>query len=102
MAKRNVKWTKTADRQYFEVLNYWVQRNKSATYSKKLIKKVSELTNQISIAPEMYKKVEIKNTHVAILGNYSLYYKIVEENIIVTAFWDNRRGPAKLLEYLKS
>jgi len=33
MAKRNVIWTRTADLQFVGILEYWVKRNKSATYS---------------------------------------------------------------------
>ena len=48
MAKRVVKWTRTADIQFIGVLEYWVKRNKSTAYSKKLQKLVSEKTNQMS------------------------------------------------------
>lgn len=41
MAKRAIIWTKTADIQLVGVLEYWVKRNKSTSYSKKLVKLVS-------------------------------------------------------------
>jgi len=41
-------WTRTTDLQFVGILEYWVKRNKSATYSKKLLKLVSTRTNQIS------------------------------------------------------
>lgn len=44
MAKRNIIWTRTADIQFAGILEYWVKRNKSNTYSKKLVKLVSERT----------------------------------------------------------
>lgn len=34
------------------------------------------------------------------LGNYSIFYKIFDEKIIITAFWDNRQDPKKLLKIL--
>lgn len=45
MVKHNIIWTKTADIQFVGVLEYWVKRNKSSVYSKKLIKLVTERTN---------------------------------------------------------
>ena len=42
MAKRNVVWTRTADLQFVGILEYWVKRNKSNTYSKKLVRLVFE------------------------------------------------------------
>ncbi len=101
MARRNVVWTKTADIQFVGILEYWVKRNKSTTYSKKLIKLVSERTNQIAESPLIYKNAEFKDTRVASLGNFSIFYKITDTEINVTAFWDNRQDPKKLLKILK-
>jgi len=35
------------------------------------------------------------------MGHFSLFYKITDTEIIITAFWDNRQDPAKLLQLLK-
>jgi len=102
MAKRNVVWTKTADIQFVGILEYWVNRNKSNTYSKKLLKLVSERTLQISENPFIYKSTDFKDLRVASLENFSIYYKVTEEQIIVTSFWDNRQDPKKLLKILQN
>lgn len=86
MAKRNVIWTRTADLQFVGILEYWVKRNRSSTYSKKLLKLVSERTKQIAEKPLMYKATDFNDVRVASLGNFSIYYKISEKEIIVTAF----------------
>jgi len=101
MAKRNVVWTRTADLQFIGILEYWVKKNKSNTYSKKLVKLVSERTKQIAEKPLIYKATDFKDIRVASLGNFSIYYKLSEEQIIVTSFWDNRQDPKKLLEILE-
>lgn len=101
MAKRTVRWTRTADIQFVGVLEYWAKRNKSNTYSKKLIKLVAERTKQIAERPFIYKAAEFKDTRVASLGNFSVFYKSKNEEIIITAFWDNRQDPKKLLRILK-
>jgi len=46
MAKLNVVWTKTADIQFVGILEYWVKRNKSNSYSKKLVKLVAKKLNR--------------------------------------------------------
>lgn len=102
MAKRNVIWTKTADLQFIGILEYWVNRNKSATYSKKLLDLVSKKTNQISKRPFIYKSTEFKGVRVAPMGNFSIYYKADELQIIIVAFWDNRQDPKELFNALKS
>ncbi|RMB63212.1 type II toxin-antitoxin system RelE/ParE family toxin [Dokdonia sinensis] len=102
MARRVVKWTKTADTQYLNILDYWTKRNKSNSYSKKLIKIVAERTKQISETPLIYKVADFKHTRVASLGHFSMFYKWNDSEIIITAFWDNRQDPKKLLDLLKS
>jgi hypothetical protein len=101
MAQRTVIWTRTADVQYVGILEYWVKHNKSKTYSKKLITIVTERTKQIAETPFLYKLTDFKNTRVASLGNFSIFYKVTDEEIIITAFWDNRQDQKKLLRILK-
>ena len=101
MAKRTIVWTKTADIQFVGILEYWVKRNKSNTYSRKLIRLVTKKTNQIAETPFIYKSTDFKDIRVASMGNYSIFYKVTKEQIIITAFWDNRQDPKKLLKILK-
>ena len=101
MAKRTVKWTKTANIQYVGILEYWLKRNQSNIYSKKLIKIVSERTKQIAEKPFLYKSADFKDTRIASLGNFSILYKVTDKEVIITAFWDNRQDPNKLLRILK-
>lgn len=102
MAKRNVVWTRTADIQFIGILQYWVKRNKSNIYSKKLLNLVTNRTSQIAQEPFLYKSTDFKDIRVASLGNFSIYYKISEKEIIITAFWDNRQDPEKILEILEN
>ncbi|MBK5210209.1 MAG: type II toxin-antitoxin system RelE/ParE family toxin [Flavobacteriaceae bacterium] len=102
MVKRNVVWTRTADLQFIGILEYWVKKNMTNTYSKKLLKLVSERTLQISEKPFIYKSTDFKDVRVTSLRNFSVYYKITDEQIIITAFWDNRQNPKKLLEILQN
>lgn len=98
MAKRNVVWTRSADIQFVGILGYWVKRNKSNSYSKKLLRLVAKRTEQIAENPFIY----FKETRVASLGNYSIYYKVTDEQIIISAFWENRQDPKKLLKILEN
>lgn len=102
MAKRNVIWTRTADLQFVGILEYWVKRNKSNTYSKKLVKLVSERTKQIVEKPLIYKATDFEHIRVSSLGNFSIYYKVSDKEIFITAFWDNRQDPKKLLKLLEN
>ncbi|MEZ5003027.1 MAG: type II toxin-antitoxin system RelE/ParE family toxin [Chitinophagales bacterium] len=101
MAKRAVVWTRTADIQFVGILKYWVERNNSNVFSKKLVKLVAERTRDIAERPKMYKATDYKDIRVASLGNFSIFFKVTIEEIIITAFWDNRQDPKKLLKILE-
>lgn len=101
MVKRNVVWTKTAEIQFIGILEYWARRNKTTIYSKKLLHLVAKKTSQIALTPLINKLTDFKDVRVASMGNFSIYYKVTEELIIVTAFWDNRQDYTKLLKILQ-
>jgi hypothetical protein len=69
MAKREIVWTKTADKQFLEILEYWVNRNKSNKFSIKLINEVSKRTIQIAEKPLIFKLADFPETRVASMGN---------------------------------
>jgi len=102
VVKRNIVWTRTADVQFVGILEYWVKINKSNSFSKKFLKLVTERTLQISEKPFIYKSTDFKDVRVASLRNFSMYYKVTDEQIIVTAFWDNRQNSKKLLKILQN
>lgn len=101
MADKRIVWTKTAAKQRNQILRYWVQHNKSNVYSLKLLELSNEKAKQISQNPKMYRLSDYPGTRVASMGHFSIFYKINKDVIVITAFWDNRQDPQKLLEVLK-
>ena len=102
MVGRKVIWTETAAKQRRLILEYWLQRNQSATYSLKLLELSNEKAEIIAENPLIYKTSEFPNMRVAAMGHFSLFYKTNDDNVIITAFWDNRQDPKKLLELIKA
>jgi len=74
----------------------------SSRYSKKLIRMVANRTKQIAKTPFIYKPTNFNDIRVASLGNFSIYYKVTDDLIVISAFWDNRQDSKQLLEILKS
>ena len=99
--QRKIKWTRTADLQYTGVLDFWLKRNKSSAYPRKLIELTSERLSQIARYPFIYQLSEYDNIRVTPLENFSIYYKVYNDLIIIVAFWDNRQNPDKLLDILQ-
>lgn len=102
MAKRTVIWTKTAQRQRREILKYWTIRNGSTLYAEKLIRLTKERLLLLLAFPEEGRPTNHKNTRVAVMGNYNIYYSVTDEYLIVKAFWDNRQNPDKLVKILNN
>jgi|NOAtaT_7_FD_contig_51_5180773_length_931_multi_1_in_0_out_0_2 plasmid stabilization system protein ParE len=101
MAKRTVIWTETAAKQRREILKYWVKRNGTTTYAEKLIKITADHLKIIKNNPNAFKKADYPSTRISVFGHFSILFKNTDQTIIVTAFWDNRQDPKRLLEILK-
>ena len=101
MADRRIAWTETAAKQRRKILKYWRKRNKSNTYPLKLLQLSDEKTKLIAHNPELYHLTDYPNTRVIPMGHFSIYYQTTKNEVIITAFWDNRQNPKKLLKILK-
>jgi len=99
MVKRII-WTSKAEQIYSGILKFYVQRNGSKTYSKKLNAEVRKLINLLSKHPFLGRKTSLTNTRVLIKGNYKLIYRIYRDELVILLFWDNRQNPEKLQEFL--
>lgn len=86
MAELTIFWANTALKQRNYTFEYWNERNKSTTYSKKLNSSIKERTNILKTNPELGKKTEFNNTRVISLGHYSILYQKFNSKIIITGF----------------
>jgi len=100
MAKRTVVWTETAVKQRRSILKYWIERTNSTIYAEQLIQLISKKIKVIQTYPESSKLSDYPDTRESALGHFSIYYKIINDRIIITAFWDNRQDPKDLLNLL--
>ncbi|KAA5536037.1 type II toxin-antitoxin system RelE/ParE family toxin [Paenimyroides baculatum] len=100
MAKKSVVWTETAIKQRREILKYWTIRNQSTLYAKKLIELIKKRIDLILKNPYAGKLTNHLDTREAAMGNFSIYYKITDSKIFITALWDNRQNPADLVKLL--
>jgi hypothetical protein len=97
----NIVWTLTAVKQRNYIFEYWNERNKSKIYSQKLNLKIKERIGLLKANPNLGIKTDFKETRVISLGHFSVFYKKIDSAIFITAFWDNRQDPEKLIKFLK-
>jgi plasmid stabilization system protein ParE len=102
MVKQTIVWTETAARQRREVLKYWTKRTGSTSYAQKLIELTSNHVQIILNHPRSFKSTIYPGTRESAMGHFSIFYKLTKDKLIITAFWDNRQDPKKLLEIIKT
>lgn len=101
MAKRLI-WSPTAKNSRKEILQYWIDRNRSTKYSKILNIEFNISARQIGQFPLI--GIEISNSiyRGKLVKDYYLLYKIKADTIEILFIWDTRRNPSQLLYLIKS
>lgn len=95
-------WTHTARTSRKEILEYWIKRNKSKLYSKKLNALFDYSAEQILKFP--YSGIQsAENQYRGILiKDYYIIFKVTETAVEIHLIWDTRQDPEKLLEFFKT
>ena len=97
MAKRKINWTEKANLERKEILQYWIRRNKSKTYSVKLNKLFIEATRKVSEFPTIGRKTDFdKNIRLKIVRDYLIFYEFDNKQIKVLSVWDGNRDDQEL------
>ncbi|MCB9185378.1 MAG: type II toxin-antitoxin system RelE/ParE family toxin [Flavobacteriales bacterium] len=93
MVEKEVIWTGEAKFDVQNILDYWIERNGSTTYSEKLLDEFDEMGKQIGKYPSIGKTTEIEDVRYAIVRTYAITYHISENIIHILSVWDERRDP---------
>jgi len=93
MAKYKVEWSIEARLDLLDVLNFYIVRNKSASYSKKLNSKINKSIKLISKHPLIGVQSDIETVRALITGDYQIIYEIFDNIILISIIWDCRRDP---------
>jgi len=100
MAKQ-VIWSLRAQHAKKEILNYWRQRNKSNTYSKKLNELFKESIKIIVDFPQIGKVTDDTKARIKIVRDYLIIYEESDTQIFILTIWDSRQDPDKLKKILR-
>ena len=100
MAKQII-WTLRAQKDKKEILKYWLQRNKSNSYSKKLNQLFKDSIRLLREHPYVGKSADDDSVRIKIVKEHLLIYEVTETSIIILSIWDGRQDPSKLKDILK-
>ncbi|MCZ2084047.1 MAG: type II toxin-antitoxin system RelE/ParE family toxin [Flavobacteriales bacterium] len=94
---KKVSWSVKASRELNEVYDYWTLNNNSNVYSEKILDETFRMINFLRLQSYIGEESRIKKIRrVLILENFSLFYKLMNDEIKVLSFFDNRRDPGNL------
>ena len=93
MVKYKVEWSIEARLDLLDVLEFYILRNKSAAYSKKLNSKINKNIKLITKNPLIGLQSQIDSVRALITGDYQIIYEIFDNIILIIMIWDCRRDP---------
>ena len=93
MVKYKIEWSIEARLDLLDILDFYISKNKSAAYSKKLYSKIHKSTRLIAKQPYIGTQTEIETVRAFITGDYHIIYEILDNKIYISMIWDCRRDP---------
>ena len=96
MAARKIIWMQKANIERRDILEYWIDRNKSKKFSIKLNKLIVGTIKQIAENAGIGRKTNLENIRVKIIRDYLLFYEFDESYLKVLTLWDGRRDENSL------
>ncbi len=96
MAKRKVVWSPRAKKDRWAILEYWIERNRSVSYSRKLNDLFREATLFISQYPTVGRATDDEKVRLKIVRDYLIFYEVSDFRVTILTIFDSRRNPEKL------
>ena len=94
MVKRKIEWLSEAKLDLKAILSFYIERNGSAIYSKKLNTKFNKSIQLIAKNPFIGAQTDFSKVRILITDDYQIIYEILDQIILVIKIWDCRRNPA--------
>lgn len=88
-----IVWSTKAASDLKNIIEFWNSKNKSTTYSKKLILLIQNKLKQISENPFSGINTDLHNVRSILFENYYLHYSFTSNKILVLRIWDVRQNP---------
>jgi plasmid stabilization system protein ParE len=96
MAKRKIIWSIRSRNDLLQIFDFFYQRNGTKTYSTKLNATIRRAVNLLGKNPEIGITTEIIGVKNLIKENFSIFYKITNDSIVIITVWHNSQNPERL------
>ena len=98
---KQIIWSRLAHLDRFQILDYWIKRNTSVGYSKKLNRIFEDTADLISKHPKIGKETDVPKVRIKIVKDYFFTYRETESSIEILTIWDSRQDPLKFDRIIK-
>ena len=96
MAQYKIIWSNRAKIKRYEILEFYIKRNKSKTYSLKLNRKFNKELRLLIKQPNLGIKTVLKGVRGLIVDDFILFYEVIKDKIVIHSIWDCRQNPDDL------
>ncbi len=93
MARYKVEWSSEAKSDLLDILDFYLQRNKSATYSKKLNAELQQTIKLMAQNPFIGMKTDYDSVRAFITNDFQIIYEVFDQLVLIIMIWDCRRDP---------
>lgn len=93
MVQRKIIWSVEAKLDLFDILDFYIKRNGSSVYSKKLNLRFQKSVQLISKNPFIGSQTDFDMVRTLIKDDYQIVYEIFDQFILIIMIWDCRRNP---------
>ncbi|MFN6945721.1 MAG: type II toxin-antitoxin system RelE/ParE family toxin [Cytophagaceae bacterium] len=98
MAKKEIIWSRRAKKEFQDVLDFYLERNGTPTYSIRLLQETEQLIDFLKDNNFLGRLSENKVTRVIVKDYFLVFYEIQENQIDIVSYWDNRQNPEKRVD----
>ena len=98
MATKKIIWTETSLSELEKILKFYIQRNQNSDYSIWLLAELEKRISIISNHTKIGRKTDILNLRILPFKNYEIFYKELDDKVIIESIWDFRQNPLKRID----
>lgn len=98
---KQIIWSRLAHINRYQILDYWINRNKSNVYSKKLNQIFEDTADFLGKHPKIGKETDVQNVRIRIVRDYFFTYRETENSIEILTIWDSRQDPSNFDRIIK-
>ena len=93
MVGLKVEWSTDARSDLFDILDFYIERNGNAIYSKKLSADINENIKLLSRYPSLGLLTGFDSVRALITSDYQVIYEIFDQILLIIMIWDCRKDP---------